>query len=99
MDQLQAVRSGAWKLYLPLARKRLSPFTTIEHAPAELYDLQRDLAETDNVIDQHPQVVEQLTKFAEEARADLGDGALSGKGQRPAGMVQDPQPQLIRSND
>ena len=93
MDQLQAVRSGKWKLYLALDEKRISPFRTIENTPAQLFDLTGDLSETTNVVNDHPDVVRRLTEHAEKARKDLGDRNRPGTGQRLAGSVKDPQPQ------
>ena len=105
MDQLQAVRSGKWKLYLALPGKRTSPFSKSvrpfrieDHASAELYDLVNDLSETKNVASENPQVVKRLYRFAEQARIELGDVDEIGKGQRPAAFVKDPIPQLFRAN-
>ena len=95
MEQLQAVRSGKWKLYLPLEAKRVNLRRTGQRSPAMLYDLEADLAETANVADQHPDVVQRLLQLAEKARADLGDVDRPGKNQRPAGWVEDPQPQVL----
>ncbi len=49
-DQLQAVRFGKWKLYLPLAPVRVSPTpaATAKTAP-RLYDLQSDISESENL--------------------------------------------------
>ena len=95
MDQLQAVRSGKWKLYLPLAEKRISPFRTLQNTPIELFDLRADLAETMNRAGEYPQVVERLLEHAAAAREDLGDRGREGAGQRPAGRAEHPQPQIL----
>jgi hypothetical protein len=95
MDQLQAVRSRQWKLYLPLEDKRISPFRRIGKTPPRLYDLKADLSETDDLVENHPDVVQRLTEYAEQAREDLGDVGRPGKGQRPAGKVADPMPQVL----
>jgi arylsulfatase A-like enzyme len=97
MDQLQAVRSGNWKLYLALSQKRISPFKNVEQPTLELYDLVKDLSETTNVANEHPEVVSALMKCADEARAELGDVGREGIGQRPAGFVQNPIPQIMRA--
>lgn len=101
-EQLQAVRSGRWKLYLPLAAQRnfVGPATPgkarakADGAPqtARLFDVVDDAAESRNVLAQHPDVVAALTRLAESAREDLGDVDRPGRGQRPAGWVFDPQP-------
>ena len=62
----------------------------------ELYDLVNDLSETTNVASHHPDVIARLMKYAEQARAELGDVDRQGTGQRPAGFVQNPVPQLLR---
>lgn len=92
LEQLQAVRSGPWKLYLPLEHK----FTTLNRktAPArlELFDVRNDVHEDHEVSSQHPDVVKQLTAYAEEVRSEVGDMDLPGTGQRPAGWINVPQP-------
>ncbi|MCZ2341535.1 MAG: sulfatase, partial [Bacteroidales bacterium] len=84
LDQLQAVRSGKWKLYLPLAGKRELGGKR-QPSPARLFDVVADPGETHDQIADHPDVVKQLTLLAEKARVDLGDGPRLGAGQRPAG--------------
>jgi len=108
VDQLQAVRSGPWKLYLPLPARRnvagkAAPAKSApakqapakadsRPQPARLYDVVQDAQESRDVIAQHPDVVTALTKLADAARADLGDVDRPGRGQRAAGWVSDPQP-------
>jgi arylsulfatase A-like enzyme len=95
--ELQAVRSGKWKLYFPHNYPSLGgnpggsagkpvPYVQRKIGLA-LYDLENDVGETMNVADQHPEVVERLKHLADEAREDLGDSArkLKGSGVRPAG--------------
>jgi arylsulfatase len=81
--QLQAVRSGRWKLYFP------HDYRTLAGAPGgrdgqpavykqaqtglELYDLEADVGERTEVAARHPDVVRRLQRLANEARADLGD--------------------------
>jgi arylsulfatase A len=96
MDQLQAVRSGHWKLYLPLENKWQNFRRDGKPAAAELYDLNNDLQETKNLAEAKPEVVERLLAYAERARADLGDANRPGTGQRDPGWVDDPQPLLVR---
>ncbi len=94
MDQLQAVRSGRWKLHLATEAKRANLKGDTTPAEAELYDLVADIGETKNVAADHADVVQQLLRLAEAAREDLGDGSRIGKNQRPAGRVTDPKPQV-----
>jgi arylsulfatase A-like enzyme len=97
-EQLQAVRSGPWKLYLPLEKKlcRLNGSPEgAERTEAALYDVRNDLGETREVAPEHPEVVRRLLALAEHARVDLGDLDREGANQRPAGWVQDPEPRLL----
>jgi arylsulfatase A-like enzyme len=88
IQQLQAVRSGKWKLYLPLGG-------TARTSSARLYDLEADLGETRNLASKHPGVVTRLLGLAEKAREDLGDIDRPGQNQRPAGFVADPTPRRL----
>jgi len=95
MDQLQAVRSGRWKLHLPLKPKKRNWGKPEPEAPLQLFDLKADIGEKNNVADRHPEVVKRLQALAEKARADLGDTGRPGKNQRPAGFVENPKPLLM----
>jgi arylsulfatase A-like enzyme len=97
VDQLQAIRSGKWKLYLPLRERRrnLRGDVAPAPAPARLYDLEADLGETVNLADDHPDVVHRLMALADLARDDLGDADRPGKSQRPAGMVSEATPRTL----
>jgi len=87
-DQLQAVRSGKWKLHLPLENRFEAHFTdkTFEIG-TELYDLNQDIGEQHNVAVDHPELVEELKRYARFARLALGDTDQPSPYQRPAGMV------------
>lgn len=95
LDQLQAVRSGPWKLCLPLER-RLGPGQRGGPQAAALYDVARDPGEINNLLADHAEVVARLTSLAEKARLDLGDLGRDGRGQRPAGRIENPQPQVLK---
>ena len=98
LDQLQCVRSGKWKLHLPLEKR----FTNLgrkqtRKSPAALYDVVDDPGETKNLIALHPEVAKNLNGLVERARSDLGDWDRPGKNTRPVGrIVGKPKPQLIR---
>ncbi|MEL6250925.1 MAG: sulfatase [Bacteroidota bacterium] len=99
-NELHAVMKGDWKLYFPHTYRSLNgregtddglPIkydqNTIE-AP-ELYNVATDISETQNVYDQHPDIVEDLMEFAEETREALGDKLTEREGSenRPVGEV------------
>jgi arylsulfatase A len=81
-NDLEAVRSGRWKLHLARAGV----------AVEELYDLEADIGETTNRYADQPDVVAALEGHAERGRADLGDARLgiTGSGVRPPGQVDEP---------
>jgi arylsulfatase A-like enzyme len=98
-DQLQAIRSGPWKLFLPLEDFRQHPhFPKGESAAALLFHLINDIGSTTNVAEQYPDVVRRLTEMAEQARAELGDRDRAGAGCRQIGRVDDPQPLSFEFN-
>ena len=98
LDQLQAVRSGPWKLFLPLQNFSRHPhFLTGQKAELLLFNLVEDIGSTSNVIDEHPAIVKRLLALAEQARVDLGDSGRAGNGQRPYGTASNPKPQVMAS--
>ena len=95
-DQLQAVRSGPWKLLLPLDNSRKGYYGS-HHEPLAsiLFNVVEDVACEKNVLDEHPDIVKRLYELAEKGRADLGDVGRSGAGVRPAGYFENPTPRLL----
>jgi len=90
-NSLEAIRYENYKLvfahpgrtyegYLPGKDGMPGPNTENFQFPAGLYDLRRDPGERYNLLDQLPEVVAQLTKLANEARADLGDDLTNNLG-------------------
>ena len=73
---LQAVRSGAWKLRLD---------------QGELYDLEADIGEATNVAGDHPDVIRRLRGLAAKMAGDLGVKDI-GPGCRPLGKVENARP-------
>lgn len=99
-NELHAVRSDRWKLYFPHRYR-----TMIGQAPGadgipgrythldsglELYDLVTDVQETQDVSENHPEVVEQLSALADSMRAMLGDRLHNVEGTqiRQPGQIQ-----------
>jgi arylsulfatase A len=74
---LEAVRSGPWKLHL---------------AQNELYNLKDDIGEAKNVAAAHADIVAKLQEHAETMKADLGDKTKDAPGVRELGRVANPQP-------
>lgn len=87
--ELQAVRSGPWKLHFPHAYYCLKDQSGSGGNPSpimqkkiglELFNLDNDMAETTNVADANPEVVQRLQALAEQARDDLGDALTKRQG-------------------
>ena len=70
----KAVRSGNWKLHIE------------DGKPTQLYDLDLDIGEKENVIQAHSEVVHRLTKLVAKFNRDLSQNS------RPAGFIEDPKP-------
>jgi arylsulfatase A-like enzyme len=96
--ELQAVRSGKWKLHFPHEYRSLTGTPghdgkaggyTNQHIDLALYDLDNDVGEKHNVAEQHQEVVRRLKTLADREREELGDSATKqqGKGVREPGRV------------
>jgi arylsulfatase A len=99
--ELQAIRQGTWKLHFPHTYRSLQGIPGRDGQPAgyvqarcglELYDLDRDPGESEDLADRHPEVVQRLQERAERMRVDLGDQLTdrSGAGRRPPGRIDPP---------
>lgn len=88
LDQLQAVRSGPWKLFLPLENPQRHGRFNKGPTQQLLFNLAEDIGTEHDVAADHPDVVARLTTLAEQARADLGDVDRPGAGQRARGVVE-----------
>jgi len=95
VDQLQAVRSGPWKLHLALNIKPNSRELRQQKRPMRLIDLRHDPQEAHDVSAQHPNVLKTLLATAERLQEELGDVGHPGTGQRPAGWVEHPTPRVL----
>lgn len=100
-NELQGILSGdgRWKLYFPHKYRSLNGrLGTDDGLPIdydqnemglELYDLEQDIGETNDVSGEFPEVVEALRLLAENARSSMGD-ALTGRvgnQTRPVGQL------------
>ena len=90
--QLQAIRSGRWKLVLPRSiatatvpkgwEKMIAPEDRIDITQPMLFDLDADIGEKKDLSASHPKVMAALMKKIEWAREDIGDGDAKGKNAR-----------------
>jgi len=100
-NSLEAVRKGHWKLVLPHTYRSYEgvlpghdgwpgPYNK-DSTGLALYNLRRDPGERYNVIEQHPDVVEDIMKEVKKAREDLGDDLTGypGKNRRPPGKLEE----------
>jgi arylsulfatase A len=97
--QLHAMRMGQWKLHFPHDYRTLSRRKggtggiPVDYDPAKielsLFDLENDIAESNDVKDRHPEVLAKMQKLAGAMREDLGDGKIVGTGRREPGRLQD----------
>jgi len=74
-NQLEAVRHGDWKYH----RRNGQSF---------LYNLRKDVGETQNLIDQHPQITAELVGYFQAFEKELGEGVKHSDQCRPAGYVE-----------
>ena len=99
-DELRAVRSGRWKLQLPhvdrhapdpdlIGKDGVRGGVRADRNSLALYDLAKDVAETKDVRQQHPEIVAQLTQAAKHFRGELGDALTNSPGhaRRRAGVM------------
>ena len=90
-NELQAVRSGKWKLVAPHRYRSLdgaeggsggipSKYKMLETGWV-LYGLETDLPESNNLAESHPEVVKRLQGIMERAWEDLGDSLQGREGE------------------
>ncbi len=104
-NNLEALRSGKWKLELPRPYASLNgrpgghggkrvPYETLKIQSPELYDLDTDPGQKHNVADQFQEVLLRMLVYAEQAREELGDGFTKriGTGRREPGRLPNKAP-------
>ncbi len=96
MDQLQAVRAGEWKLFLPIETRPRSSNDRSRQQAEQLYNVANDPGESNDVADEHPKIVKRLTALAEKGRKMLGDRGQPSDQVRPHGIFENPQPILLQ---
>ena len=93
-QELHAVRSGPWKLFVPLqaANERHPHFGRGDTGRPMLFNLVEDPGSETDLAAARPEIVAELTAIAERARSELGDRDAPGRGQRAPGRVKNPLP-------
>jgi len=94
-SELEAVRSGAWKLVLPREHVKDRPWLersnnyqkfipgVFDGVPGvHLYNLEQDMGEKHNLAEKNPGKIEQLMALVEEAYEELGNYDRIGRGVR-----------------
>jgi len=97
--ELQAVRSGDWKLHVPHSHRRQTqpagrdgkPFgETTARLEMALYNLKTDPSEKTDLSASHPEIVSRLLRMIKIGTNELGDSIskVSGASTRPPGQVR-----------
>ncbi|RIV43136.1 sulfatase [Flagellimonas pelagia] len=91
VNEMFGVRYGKWKLYFPHRYRTMEgqepgkdgqpgEYRMVDLKEIELYDLESDISEATNVAAQHPDVVAEIEKLANDMRYRLGDSLKDMKG-------------------
>ena len=96
-NNLESVTDGRWKLMLPGGYRTLgdqprakdgvpAKYRQVKIESAQLFDLEKDIAESRDVAAENAETVAKLTQFADTMRAELGDTrrGIKGTATRPA---------------
>jgi len=89
-NELQAARSGKWKVYLTIS-------ASSEAVPQRMYDLDADPGESSDVLQSQPDIAASIAAAATAKAADLGSGEQRGPGIRTVGRVDQPGPRVLDS--
>ena len=90
-NDLEALRSGKWKLELPRTYQSLNgrpggkngrpvPYEQLKIPQPELFDLDTDPGQHQDIANQQPEVLKKLLAAADRMRAQLGDGLTGQEG-------------------
>ena len=101
VNELHGVRYGNWKLYFPHTYRTMDgqepgkdglpgEYRMVDIPKIELYNLEEDESEINNVADKHPKIVEKIKELADEMRSRLGDSLkdIEGSETRDPGSVE-----------
>ena len=99
-NELHAMRSGKWKLHFPHTYRTMigqepgkdgipGKYDNTAEIGLALYDLERDISESNDLSSEYPDVVEELSRMANAKRSELGDAltGVVGTGLRERGKV------------
>ena len=105
-ENLIAVRKGNWKLVFPHEHRsyiNVEPGKNLHPGPygkgtagLELYDLKYDIGETTDLAAQFPEIVKDLEKLGESARATLGDKLIDRIGSEAYTTICGSPPSLVK---
>jgi arylsulfatase A-like enzyme len=97
MHDLQAVRSGDWKMHYPHAYRTMKGSTPgIDGMPGEykqdstefaLYNLAEDIGEQNNLAEKYPEKLEELKILGDKMKVELGHGDVKGTEVREVGRL------------
>ncbi len=91
VNELFGVRYGKWKMYFPHRYRTMEEqdpgkdgqpgeYRMVDLEEIELYDVENDESETQNIADQHPEIVTEIKLLANDMRSRLGDSLLELEG-------------------
>lgn len=91
VNELFGVRYGKWKMYFPHRYRTMEgqdpgkdgqpgEYRMVDLEEIELYDVENDESETQNIADQHPNIVTEIKLLANDMRSRLGDSLLELEG-------------------
>ena len=89
-ENLQAVREGDWKLFLPRTKEQIPFWAVKKQKPLEkalLYNLAEEKGEKTDLAAENPERVSRMKALAEETRLKLGEFGKRGSEQRPTGTL------------
>ncbi|SHF49781.1 arylsulfatase [Arenibacter palladensis] len=91
-ENLQAVSYKNWKLHLSRSLQQIpfwdkSKTEFIDIPKPVLFNLADDISESQDIAQNHPDIVDKLLRIAQNAREELGEYNMRGIGQRPTGTL------------
>ncbi len=102
VNEMFGVRYGKWKLYFPHRYRTMDGqepgkdgqpgvYRMVDLKEIEMYDLESDISEATNVAAQHPEVVAEIEKLANDMRYRLGDSLknMNGSETREPGRMDE----------